>query len=192
MCGKVTVITGPMKSSKTLKLILEAKEAVLAKKNVVAYHPEISSRWSKNEIVTRLTDESFTENQTLSFPSTPLNFLGDFFRNLPPDTDIVIFDDAQFFNSAIVSVVHSLRRKGIDVIISGLDMTSFLQPFGPMPQLMAIADKVIKATAVCEECQEPAQTSYRLVKNTDEILVGDKEYKALCYRCWYEYKDEEK
>jgi len=191
MAGKITVITGPMSSSKTLEVIIIAKEAEQADKCVRAYHPAISSRWDKNAIVSRLTvgDELQTN---FSFPSTPITDISTgFFSILPEDTDIVIFDDAQFFGSGIVEIAKSLRELGIDVYVCGLDMDCFQQPFGPMPYLMAVADEVIKKTTFCRECGEPASISYRLAGGCEQIVVGSEEYVTLCYNCWYDMKEEE-
>lgn len=191
MAGKVTVITGPMRSSKTLDVIVMAKEAEYAGKKVQAYHPAISSRWDDNAIVSRLnvSDEDSTR---LSFPSSAINNIAtDFFPIFPVDTDIVIFDDVQFFGDSVVEIVKWLRSGGIDVYICGLDVDCFQQPFGPMPFLMAIADQVIKKTTFCRECGDVGQISYRQVDNKEQVLVGDNEYITLCYDCWYDRKEEE-
>lgn len=193
MAGKVVVITGPMRSSKTLDVIVMAKEAEYAGKEVRAYHPAISSRWDKNYIVSRLNVITATSEDTrLSFPSTPINNITiDFCPAYPPDTDIVIFDDAQFFGDGIVEIVKLLRELNIDVYICGLDMDCFQQPFGPMPFLMAIADEVIKKTTFCHDCGGTGQISYRQADNKDQVFVGDSEYITLCYDCWYDRKEEE-
>ncbi len=191
MSGKVTVITGPMRSSKTLDVIIIAKEAEYAGKEVRAYHPAISSRWDDNAIVSRLNvvDEN---SGHLSFPSSPINNIAtDFFPVFPADTDIVIFDDAQFFGDGIVEVVKFLRESNVDVYTCGLDMDCFQQPFGPMPFLMAIADQVIKKTTFCRECGDIGQISYRQVDNKEQVFVGDNEYITLCYDCWRDRKEEE-
>lgn len=188
MAGKVIVVTGPMRSGKTLHIVLKALEAKQLGKTVLAYHPNMSSRWDKDHIVSRIK----VGDSNLSYPSIPVDTaLSHFLMGLPP-ADVVILDDAQFFTEAIVSTVRVLRNKGIDVIISGLDMDAFQQPFGPMPMLMAIADKVIKKLAVCDDCHSPAQCTYRLVGESSQILVGDDEYVSLCWDCWKARKDEEK
>jgi thymidine kinase len=192
--GKIHVITGPMKSRKTLDIILMAKEAVIQGKKFVAFHPAISSRCGENQIVSRLTaDNAQDEDLKLSIPSTPIPkdmplFLEEY---LPKDADIVIFDDAQFFSNRIIAVCSKLRMIGIDVYIAGLDMDSFLQPFGPLPYLMTIADEVTKLTSICHDCQGRAQTTYRLAADQRQELVGDKEYIPLCYECYADRREEE-
>lgn len=191
MAGRLTVITGPMRSSKTLDAIVIAKEAEYAGREVRAYHPTMSSRWDKNAIVSRL-NISDKDETCLSFPSSPINNIAtDFFPIFPMDTDIVIFDDAQFFGDSIVEVIKFLRENNVDVYVCGLDMDCFQQPFGPMPFLMAIADQVIKKTTFCHECGGIGQISYRQVGTKEQVFVGEGEYITLCYDCWYDRKDEE-
>lgn len=192
MSGKVTVITGPMRSSKTLDAIVVAREAVFAGKKVVSYHPAVSSRWDTEAIVSRLNILSDSDDVKLSFPSTAINNIAtDFFPIFPMDADIVIFDDAQFFSASIVEIVKLLRKDDIDVYICGLDMDCFQQPFGPMPFLMAIADEVVKKTTFCHDCGGVGQISYRQADNRDQVFVGNDEYITLCYSCWQDRKEEE-
>lgn len=191
--GYIKVITGPMSSSKTLEVILLARELEQAGNKVVAFHPADSSRWDSNAIVSRLTVPVGSEDVVrLSFPSTPIHDLAaDFFQLCPENADVVIFDDAQFFSANIVEIAKSLRRKGVGVIVSGLDMDCFQQPFGAMPFLMAIADEVTKKTTFCKDCGGLGQISYRLTDSKEQMVIGDEEYITLCYKCWYDRKDEE-
>lgn len=193
MAGFVTVITGPMSSSKTLEVIMIANEAVQAGNTVVAYHPANSSRWNDHAIVSRLSIPVGSEDTVrLSFPSTPINNIStDLFPILPADAEVVIFDDAQFFNDSIIEIVKTLRREGRDIYICGLDMDCFQQPFGPMPFLMAIADRVIKKTTFCKDCSNAGQISYRLTDNQEQTMIGEEEYVTLCYDCWHYRKEEE-
>jgi len=186
--GKITVITGPMRSNKSLAAIVAFREAAFTKKKVIAFHPAFSSRWGSNEISSRLLTG---KEGNLSIPSTPLTTLQGFMSLLAEDVDVVIFDDAQFFSNDIVNISKTLRSRGVEVWISGLDMDSFLSPFGPMPLLMSVADTVTKVFSVCHDCFEPAQTTYRLTSNGEQILVGDDEYITLCYKCWYTRKKDE-
>ena len=78
-----------------------------------------------------------------------------------------------------------LVRSGMRVIVAGLDMDSSGTPFGPMPKLMALAEEVVKLTAVCEVCGEPATHTYRKTKSKKQILVGEADiYEARCRKHW--------
>ena len=56
------------------------------------------------------------------------------------------------------------------------------RPFGPMPQLLAVADDVLKVPAICTVCGAPATKSYRLdEQRQDQVLVGESDiYEARC------------
>ena len=82
---------------------------------------------------------------------------------------------------------NELARRGIRVIIAGLDMDFRCQPFGPMPALMAVADEVTKVHAICVKCGNLAYVSHRLVSGDKQVLLGEKmEYEPLCRECYHE------
>lgn len=177
--GKIEVITGPMFSGKSDEICRRARRYEIAGKKVGAFHSALDNRFSNTEIVSR------SGYKIPSIPTTDLTLiLSDSF-----DFDIIIIDEAQFFSERLISLVGALRKLGKIVIVAGLDMTCEREPFGPMPQIMAIADDVLKLKAVCTECGNDAPISYRLVDNNNEILVGDKEYTALCWSCYYEKRE---
>ena len=70
--------------------------------------------------------------------------------------DIIGIDEAQFFSNDIIDVCNTIANSGSRVIVAGLDMDYSGKPFGPMPFLMAIAEKVTKVHATCSETGEPA------------------------------------
>ena len=98
---------------------------------------------------------------------------------------IVAIDEAQFFDSGIVSVCNQLAAKGVRVIIAGLDMDYQGTPFGPIPDLLAIAEYVTKVHAICLSCGNLAQFSHRTASETGQVLVGAVEkYQPLCRSCY--------
>jgi thymidine kinase len=98
---------------------------------------------------------------------------------------IVAIDEAQFFDTQIIQVCTDLANKGVRVIVAGLDMDYKGLPFGPMPQLMAVAEYVSKVHAVCVHCGKLAQFSHRTVAQTEQVLVGAVEkYQPLCRSCY--------
>jgi thymidine kinase len=98
---------------------------------------------------------------------------------------IVAIDEAQFFDDSIIEVCNELANKGVRVIIAGLDMDYQGKPFGPMPQLMSIAEYVTKVHAICVSCGNLAHYSQRTVQQTEQVLVGAIEkYRPLCRTCY--------
>jgi thymidine kinase len=83
-------------------------------------------------------------------------------------------------------VIEELTRKGIRVIVAGLDMDYTGKPFGPMPALMAGAEYVTKLHAICMQCGDIASYSYRIARIDDRILLGEKDvYEPRCRHCYY-------
>jgi len=94
-------------------------------------------------------------------------------------------DEAQFFDDELPNVCEQLANSGRRVIVAGLDMDFQGKPFGPMPQLLAIADYITKVHAICMHCGDLANHSFRTVKENALIILGEKEsYIPLCRSCF--------
>src|SRR5947207_13835386 len=104
---------------------------------------------------------------------------------LAQDVKVVGIDEAQFFDSGIVSVCEKLALNGIRVIVAGLDMDYLGNPFGTMPQLLAIADYITKLHAICVHCGNIANISYRKTKQDGQIILGEMDiYEPRCRSCY--------
>ena len=102
-----------------------------------------------------------------------------------PEIDVVGIDEAQFFDEGLVNVCNQLAANGIRVIVAGLDMDYKGVPFGPMPELCAIADEVTKVHAICVKCGRLAYVSHRIVGNDKRVFLGEQsEYEPLCRECY--------
>jgi thymidine kinase len=102
-------------------------------------------------------------------------------------------DEAQFFDQNLVRVCQLLADNGIRVIVAGLDMDFQGNPFGPMPDLMAVAEHITKVHAICVRCGDPAHHSHRLSKSTRLVELGEKDvYEPLCRHCFNQVKNEQK
>jgi thymidine kinase len=98
---------------------------------------------------------------------------------------IVAIDEAQFFDAGLVQVCTDLAKHGVRVIIAGLDMDYLGKPFGPMPDLLCMAEYVTKVHAICVSCGNLAQYSHRTTKDEGQVLVGAVEkYEPLCRSCY--------
>ncbi|MEG2071124.1 MAG: thymidine kinase, partial [Bacteroidales bacterium] len=107
--------------------------------------------------------------------------------------EVVGIDEVQFFDEGVVEVCNKLANAGIRVIVAGLDMDFLGNPFGPIPQLMAIAEYITKVHAICTKCGDLAHYSHRLVSNNKQVLLGEKEsYTPLCRHCFNEIMKEHK
>ena len=173
--GWIEVICGSMFSGKTEELIRRLRRAEFAKQTILLFKPRIDDRYATEAVVSH-QGQSWEAKQL----SSALEVL-----QLWNGEQIVAIDEAQFCDAAIVQVCNELSNKGVRVIVAGLDMDYKGVPFGPMPQLMAIAEFVSKVHAVCVHCGKLAQFSHRLVANSEQVLVGATEkYQPLCRSCF--------
>lgn len=175
--GWIEVVCGSMFSGKTEELIRRLKRAKYARQKVEIFKPKIDTRYDEENVV------SHNEN---SINSTPVESAIQILF-LVNDIDVVGIDEAQFFDSELVSVCQELASRGIRVIVAGLDMDFMGKPFGPMPALLATAEYVTKVHAVCMGCGSLAQFSHRLVSNDKLVLLGETDnYEPLCRSCYNE------
>ena len=173
--GRIEVICGSMFSGKTEELIRRLKRAQFARQKVEIFKPAIDTRYSEDEVVS---------HDSHSIPSTPLDTSASILL-LSSDIEVVGIDEAQFFDDGLVDVCNELARRGVRVIVAGLDMDFRGVPFGPMPALLAVADEVTKVHAICVRCGSLAYVSHRTVDNDKRVLLGEKmEYEPLCRVCY--------
>ncbi len=173
--GWIEVICGSMFSGKTEELIRRLKRVKIANLSVEIFKPSIDLRYDKMKVI------SHDSNAILSIPVDASNKI----ISLAKDVDVVGIDEAQFFDDDIVQVCETLALHGIRVIVAGLDMDSFGKPFGPMPQLLAVADYITKLHAICVNCGNIASMSYRTSKEQSLVLIGEKNaYEPRCRICW--------
>ena len=90
----------------------------------------------------------------------------------------------------LVAVANELARRGVRVIIAGLDQDYTGKPWEPMPQLLAIAEYITKTHAICMKCGQPANYSQRTFESEERVAVGaaDK-YEARCRMCFVPHAD---
>jgi thymidine kinase len=175
LSGSIEVICGSMFSGKTEELIRRLRRAQIAKLNVEIFKPKTDTRYDENSVVS---------HDLNSIQSTPVDNAASILL-LSSNTEVVGIDEAQFFDDQLPDVCNTLANRGIRVIIAGLDMDFQGKPFGPMPELMSIAEVVNKVHAVCLQCGGPATYSYRTVPSESKILLGEKEsYEPRCRTCF--------
>lgn len=164
-----------MFSGKTEELIRRVNRVLLAKKNVKIFKPALENRYSSTAVV--------SHNKT-SVPAIAVHQPAEIVQHTL-GADVVAIDEAQFFDAALITVCRELAAKNIRVIVAGLDMDYKGDPFGPMPQLLAIADQVTKLHAICIECGNLANFTHRLNAEEELVVLGEKDkYTALCRVCY--------
>ncbi len=175
--GWIEVICGSMFSGKTEELIRRLKRAKIANLKVEIFKPAIDVRYDEMAVVS---------HDANTIPSTPIDN-SQTILFLANNVDIVGIDEAQFFDNEIVHVCQTLASQGIRVIVAGLDMDYKGNPFGQMPNLLAVADFITKLHAICVRCGNIAAISYRKTNANGQVLLGEKDiYEPRCRKCFHE------
>jgi thymidine kinase len=177
--GRMEVITGPMFSGKSEELIRRLKRAQIARLRVVSFKPDIDLRYQPDAIASHSaqTIEAVAVRDVERMRAVLFPVL---------DTiDVVGIDEAQFFDGTLVGLAMELVHAGKRVVLAGLDTTFAGEPFAPIPELMAIADEVLKLSAVCMVCGAPAIHTQRLGTSQQLVVVGATGvYEARCRACF--------
>ncbi|HTW50245.1 MAG TPA: thymidine kinase [Acidobacteriaceae bacterium] len=173
--GVLEVITGPMFSGKSEELIRRLKRARIARQRVACYKPDIDLRYHRTSIASHSSQThdavpiaSVEELRALLYPQLD-------------DIEVVGIDEVQFLSPEIIPLALELVASGKRVLLAGLDTTFANEPFGPVPNLMALADRVTKLSAVCMVCGQPAIHTQRLTPSQELVVVGATGlYEARC------------
>lgn len=174
--GWVEVICGSMFSGKTEELLRRVRRAEFARQNIKVFKPEIDNRYGVEEVVS---------HDSTKTPAIPVKKASEILINLDGKENVVAIDEAQFFDEELIQVSLILANKGVRVIIAGLDIDYLGRPFGPMPELLAVAEFVTKVHAICTQCGGLSHHSHRTVEQDGQVLIGEKDsYTPLCRRCF--------
>jgi thymidine kinase len=170
-----------MFSGKSEELIRRVRRATYARQQVQVFKPQIDNRYS---------DESVVSHNGSAVLAEPVERSVDILKNVRPETEVVAIDEVQFFDMDIIPVAQELADQGMRVIVAGLDQDFRGEPFGPVPELMALAEHVTKLQAICQVCGSPASRTQRLINDAPAsyddpiILVGASEsYEPRCRHC---------
>ncbi len=181
--GKIEVICGPMFAGKTEELIRRVKRMEYAKKKYLVFKPNIDNRYSTCEVVSHNKKRTNAINIDINNPNMVSKYITE-------DISALVFDEVQFFNESLLNIVKDYASKGLRIICAGLDKDFLGNPFGIMPNLLALADEVTKLTAICMVCGEEATETQRIIDghpaydDDDVVLIGATEsYEARCRKC---------
>ncbi|MDB4875234.1 MAG: Thymidine kinase [Gemmatimonadetes bacterium] len=180
--GWIEVICGVMFSGKSEELIRRVRRAIIAKRTVQVFKSHLDERY---EGIYRISS-----HDGRSVDAVPVDTPDQINRLVLPDTQVVAIDEAQFLDASIVDLVTSLANRGVRVICAGTDNDFRGEPFGPMPQLLSVAEIVDKLHAICVICGNPASRNQRLIAgkparyDSPTIMVGSTDsYEARCRAC---------
>ena len=179
--GWIEVICGSMFSGKTEELIRRVRRAQIARQKIQVFKHSLDVRYAAREVAS---------HNGLQLEAVPVENSAQLRALIAPETTVVAIDEGQFFDEGLVSLCEELADRGLRVIVAGLDLDFRGEPFGPMPQLMARAERVDKLQAICVVCGGPASRTQRLINGQPAayddpvIMVGASEvYQARCRGC---------
>lgn len=170
--GYIEVVCGPMFAGKTEELIRRIKRLEYAKIPYIVFKPRIDDRYGDSVIKSHNKNEKHAHNIEKAHEIYP------YLEKVK--VEVVIVDEAQFFDEALPEVVDDLADRGYRVIVGGLDRDFRGEPFGPMPFILARAEVVTKLTAICPVSGKPATRTQRIINGQpaaydDPIVLIDAE-----------------
>lgn len=178
MINLLEVIIGCMFSGKTELFIKKVNELKKEGKNVVVLKPIEDTRYSKNDVISH----SGFKTKGISIEE-----VSEIYDYIDEEVEVLAIDEAQFFSWDLPEVANELANKGIHIIIAGLNLDFKGEPFGIMPELMALSDKLFHLQGTCSVCKKPATRSQRLYKGKPAnptqpiVMIGNEiSYESRC------------
>jgi len=168
--GRLEVIAGPMFAGKSEELLRRVRRAQVAGRRVAVVGHDLDARSGTGRVAS---------HSGLQAPSRTVAHVRDLVDVVPPGTQLLAIDEAQFFGTGLVGLVQHLADEGLTVLVAGLSVTFDARPFSPLPELMALAEDVTRLTAVCGVCGRDAAYHVRL--RGDAATVGDARYPVAAH-----------
>jgi thymidine kinase len=180
--GWIEVISGVMFSGKSEELMRRVRRATIARRSVQVFKSHLDERYAG------VFHVSSHDGRTVE--AIPVDTSAQIAERVKYDTQVVAIDEAQFLDEGVVTLATDLASRGMRVILAGTDTDFRGEPFGSMPELMALAEIVDKLHAICVMCGNPASRNQRLIAgkpalySSPTIMVGGQEsYEARCRAC---------
>ncbi len=181
--GWIEVIAGVMFSGKSEELMRRVRRSMIAKKRVQVFKSHLDDRYAGGVFAVGSHD-----GRTID--AVPVDSARQIALRLDPSAQVIAVDEVQFLDAGIVPLACDLALRGRRVILAGTDTDFRGEPFGPMPQLMCVAEVVDKLHAICVLCGAPASRNQRLIDgkpaayDSPTVMVGGAEaYEARCRAC---------
>jgi thymidine kinase len=182
MPGRLKTIVGPMGSGKTKHLIRDVAEAEKQGYKIHVF---------KHITDTRDKGEECSSRNGSKIPAKIIANTCDINLDHALGKDpkrLIAFEEGQFFGRDVVHLIQLiLRSTNHRVIVTGLNMDFRGEPFGYMPQLMAMSHQLEFLYGDCDICKARASHTQRLIDGKPATLAsplimigGDELYVARC------------
>jgi thymidine kinase len=172
----VEVVIGPMFAGKTSYALSAIRKHTALGQRVLVIKPACDTRYGAvSEITTHDGD---------SLPCMTTHTLNSVTDEVFASCDVIVIDEAQFFTGLLYFAVSASEQKHKSVYVIGLSGDYQRRPFGEIVDLIPIADKITKLSAICA-CGGEAHFTRRLNPNAGQVIIGGAEsYEACCRACF--------
>lgn len=143
--GQIIVFTGPMYSGKSERLVARLRVHSIAKDPMLVIRHAIDNRYNQTNIVSHNKTSFEADN------ASDINQIKQLLDQKSP-IKVLAIDEVQFFPKEIVNICLDLEKNNVQIYAAGLDTDFLRRPFPVMAELMAIANYIDKAVAVCSVC----------------------------------------
>ena len=169
----ITTFTGPMHSGKS-ETMIRYYNKIYNKDSILVFKPKVDTR-----------DEGIIRSKGSSkyIDAICIQDLGEIVKYVTEDITNIFIDEIQFMKGSVKTLLALSIMDDIDIYCAGLNMTSEQEPFGIMPQVLSVSDKIINPYSSCNVCGRKAIYTYYDGNKESDVLVGDEGYKSLCRRC---------
>ena len=163
------IFTGPMFGGKTSRMLSQLERAKYKKKVIKLFNPNIDSRYSNKSVVSH--NGNRWESIGIDRGEEIYDHVG--------KADVVAVDEA-FMIPNVSDVLLDLYKKGKQVYVSSLQLSSEGTAFPEMVKMFPWATKIESCPAVCF-CGNDAYYTISLTEKEEEVSVGGKEkYEPRC------------
>ncbi len=173
-CGGIELILGCMFSGKTTRML----------RRLLGAEPGRYATF-KHQRDTRYVQRMIVTHSGLSIEAEVVRMSGEIGDRLPDGVALVGIDEAHFFDDGLPEACEALRGRGVEVMLTGLDRTSWGRPFPIIERLRGSADCVRMMTAVCARCGGSGEYTQRLTPIVGgDIIGGPDAFEPRCAACW--------
>ena len=180
--GSIDIIMGCMFSGKSTELIRLANRYKVLDMKVLIVNHKLDNRYSEDAVATH----SDIKMDCLSIDR--LSKIKENYKTPYKESQVIIIEEAQFFEGLYDFVLDSCEKDGKHVIVVGLDGDSNRNMFGDIIKLIPVCDSVKKLYGLCVRCKDGTKACFtkRLVDNDSQVFIGTSEFQAVCRKCYLE------
>eukprot|EP00041_Stephanoeca_diplocostata_P024614 m.629958 g.629958 ORF g.629958 m.629958 type:complete len:248 (+) comp22564_c0_seq1:417-1160(+) len=179
--GEIQLIVGPMFAGKSTEMLRRVRRFQHANLQCIVLKYIDDDRYESTDDSKGAADDVYisTHDKIRAMKAFPTRTLMDA-KAILDVYDVVGIDEGQFFPDLIEFCEHAAALEKI-VIVAALDGTFQRAPFGQVCDLVAKSESVLKLTAVCAQCGQPAPFTRRTTAATEDVLIGGSEhYMPVC------------